>query len=60
MISLNIEKYCHDCPDFEPTVNKIFSEFDDSLVVGVVECEYRSRCKQIARHIEKEMKKEKE
>ena len=49
-ISLNIEKCCEDCADFEADVEKIrvgdFDDFDDSFsCITTIECKNKDRCK---------------
>ena len=45
-ISLNVEKYCEDCADFEPDVDKIeIDEFDGSVrCMTTVVCKNKDRC----------------
>ena len=48
-ISLNVEKYCEDCADFEADVEKIrvgdFDDFDDSFsCITTIECKNKDRC----------------
>lgn len=52
MIALKIEEYCHNCPDFEPSVNKeTFSNYDIDFCKTryrtntLITCERRDRCK---------------
>lgn len=52
MIKLDIQEYCHNCPDFEPekVVIKTFGE-----KFTFVHCENRGKCINIAAHIKKEL-----
>lgn len=52
MIKLDIQDYCHNCPDFEPekVVIKTFSE-----VYTFVQCENKGRCLAIAGRIKEEL-----
>ena len=63
MIYVDVEKYCHDCPEFEPRIDK-----DDLTIMGFelpnmvckvdtkISCEHRHRCEEIKKFIEKESK----
>lgn len=64
MIRLEVEPYCQDCLDFSPdmiepqrmrTANKelVFSD-------TVIQCEYRKRCMNIKRFLERQMRGETE
>lgn len=45
MIRLEIEKYCEDCPEFEPTVDKENIElYDSSLRQHIMKCDTRIFC----------------
>lgn len=65
MIELNVAKYCEDCPDFEPEnksetlMSGTYYNDMEVCTVNTVSCRYAKRCAAIARHIEKEMRKEK-
>ena len=59
MIKLDIEEYCHNCPDFEADVDKIeistpHKTFDPLVVKEdityetVIKCKNRKRCSMIA------------
>jgi hypothetical protein len=52
MIKLDIQDYCHNCPDFEPekVVIKTFSE-----VYTFVQCENIGKCGAIAERIREEL-----
>lgn len=58
MINLSIEKYCENCPNFQPEVERLF--FGDE-VTTVIHCADRNKCAEIEtivrEAIEKEMKK---
>ena len=74
MIQLFIEDYCHNCPDFEPDIDKNKLRFTDDDTDWMIElnipfdpcpicetnirCKHRKRCKSMMRHLEKELKKE--
>lgn len=64
MIILQIEKYCHNCPDFEPAVEKnTYSNFDidyceerryaDTLIT----CKYCNRCAGQMAYLKKQKEK---
>lgn len=52
MISLDIQEYCHNCPDFEPekVVIKSFAE-----IFTFIQCENKGRCMAIAERIREEL-----
>ena len=52
MISLDIQDYCHNCPDFEPEKVMIRNPLE---VYTFVQCENKGRCRAIAGHIKKEL-----
>ena len=62
-ISLNVEKYCEDCADFEADVDKIeIDEFDGSVrCITTVECKNKDRCASmyyyLLKHVEKKGEK---
>lgn len=45
MIELFVEDYCQKCEDFEPTVNRIYS--DDHILAQDITCVHRDRCERI-------------
>lgn len=49
MISLNVENYCHNCPDFEPKVDKMYG--DMKVYEQIVSCVNKERCKHIYNEI---------
>lgn len=56
MIRLDIEKYCENCPDFEPSVYKYSYENGDmrqtdDVYETVISCEYKTRCHSIAKYM---------
>ena len=54
MISLDIQDYCQECPNFEP--EKVTIRTSDSLEVYMyVQCENKGRCRAIARRIKQEL-----
>ena len=58
-ISLNVEKYCEDCTDFEADVDKIeIDEFDGSVrCITTVECKNKDRCASIYYYLLKHTEK---
>ena len=65
MIRLDVEKYCHNCPDFEPEVEKTeCSMFDIDFLEDrvhveiVVMCKYRNRCASQMRYLKQQNRKE--
>lgn len=64
MISLVIEDYCQDCPEFDPAIgrdNKCEFTSDGQVVSEryerTVECSHRRRCANMANYIRKEVSK---
>ena len=55
MIELDVKGYCHNCPDFEAHVEKLYC--DDRAIITTVTCKYAERCERIENHIKDEMKK---
>ena len=56
-IQLEVEDYCHSCPDFTPDVTKPtrIQTGDGEYIYGdtIVKCEYRRRCASITRLLER-------
>ena len=45
MIQLYVEGYCHNCPNFEPAVEKLDCGYCDTIHnETVVTCEHHDRC----------------
>lgn len=55
MIHLEVEEYCHECPDFEAySKNEFVYSFDRRIVTDItVRCMNHKRCEVIFRHLEK-------
>jgi hypothetical protein len=51
MISLQVENYCQNCPDFEPYCNRLYSL---QSVETLVQCTHKDRCKEIKTYIEQQ------
>lgn len=53
MIKLEVPLYCHECPEFNPVTDQIFthaSSINGELLrktITVVKCKYEDRCKTI-------------
>ena len=56
MINLYVEKYCHECPDFEPKIEKEYLCAPDGFCYNMtnITCTYADRCKSIARYLEED------
>lgn len=52
MITLDMEEYCHDCPNFEPEVLK--DKWDE-----VVFCKYHETCHRFMTYLKSRLAKEK-
>ena len=63
MIRLDIERYCHDCLEFEADVERPIKvdyigtnkEQMTCLSDTVIRCEHRYKCKNIQQHLEREV-----
>lgn len=55
MIRLQVEKYCHNCPEFEAQVEKehCYTYKDGSVTNTTVTCEHRSKCECIRECVER-------
>lgn len=56
MIELIVEEYCQECPEFTPdTKQTITRSWDDKDIIlcTTVFCKYAYRCKEMAKHFEK-------
>ena len=64
MIRLNVEEYCHTCNNFSPTYEQPAVSYGGGQEFfrtdGIVTCEYRKMCLNIARHISKKTKEKEE
>lgn len=67
MITLSVEKYCHNCNRFEPEAREVptmritsllATEADLQVCDVIVRCEYHERCKAIEMDIRKEIEGE--
>ena len=62
MISLNVEEYCHNCPDFGVYVKSdVYSfytmqSYSNMECSHIITCKHEDRCRQIKRYLEKEKK----
>ena len=61
MIKLEVEEYCHGCPDFTADVvspTRMYADRDVSATYSDtrVRCEYRKRCEAIKRYLEQQAK----
>ena len=56
MIELQVENYCSKCPDFEPTVSRIYAE--DDIYMQFIHCEHHVRCAKIYTYMKEELKGE--
>lgn len=52
MIKLNVEKYCHNCPDFTADVTSYVNSESEGINYHVITCEHSSRCMQIKKYLE--------
>lgn len=47
MIKLNVEKYCHNCPDFTADVTSYVNNESEGINYHIITCEHSNRCMQI-------------
>lgn len=61
MIELNVEKYCHDCDEFEPVASRIKDAgdyFGDNPHPNTyVRCKHEAVCKRIREYLKKARKR---
>ena len=55
MISLDVENYCQNCPDFEPRCAKIYS--DNICIDTLVRCERKEICANLKTYLEQQTNK---
>lgn len=55
MITLEIEDYCQECAEFNPTYTRMFTEDLnlDRHILTVVSCENAKKCRQLVRYLKK-------
>lgn len=56
MISLDVQPYCGNCPDFVPDVDGPTKIYADNIMLQsntIVRCKYRKRCEAMIRYLEK-------
>ena len=58
MISLDVQDYCQDCPEFEPAYSRVRYLNTDKCDT-FVECEHRMKCYGIAKSIGRAERKNK-
>lgn len=56
MIKLSVEKYCSNCPDFDPSVYKYSFEngdtrHTDDVRETIITCQHEDRCHSIAKYM---------
>ena len=56
MIKLEVERYCQECPKFEPAKKEIFYA-GNRVYETVVRCKHKEMCEEIAKHIEQTQNK---
>lgn len=50
MIKLEINEYCHNCPDFSVKVDK-HRTHDEGNIFTIIRCENEHKCREIAKYI---------
>lgn len=57
MINLNVEEYCHECPDFEVDIDScVIRRPNDTIYKCThnIYCKHSDKCKAIKKHLERE------
>lgn len=58
MIKLQVEEYCHDCPEFEAESEELYYMNNGELEVSTfVSCMHKNKCYRIKNYIERSCKK---
>lgn len=63
MISLYVKNYCHDCPEFEPDVEKDTIYSEDFLMERItyietnIYCKHKDRCASMIKFLKEEKEK---
>lgn len=52
MIELNVEGYCHKCPDFDPVLTRLYA--GGTVHTTYVQCKNKERCDSIREFLESE------
>ena len=52
-ISLEVQDYCHECPDFEAEVDKerLFTTKGDVMISTIIRCKHSGRCRAIKHYL---------
>lgn len=58
MIELQVAGYCHECDNFEPTLENRCYDYSDDVRSKVVVCSSRYHCYQMMRYLERQYEKE--
>lgn len=58
MIELRIADYCHNCPEFEPDIDKYVFQGTEPIVKTTVTCEHHQRCESMLSYIKTQLTKE--
>ena len=56
MIELNVAEYCHECPEFDAEVTRVYA--DNKVVRMVVSCAHWRMCREIHRTVKERLEKE--
>lgn len=53
MIELKVEKYCENCPEFEPDISRFsfINGCGDDFYGTTVSCKHKARCAEIAEYM---------
>lgn len=58
MIKLDVEPYCHDCPNFDAEQNRLLFYSDEglqSMSDCTISCKHKNVCKRICEHLKSKM-----
>ena len=56
MITIKVEEYCHNCPDFSPDIERTYT--DNGLIETRVLCLLAARCRRLRNKYQKQEKAE--
>jgi len=56
-ITLKVDDYCQNCPEFEPDVHRqVIYSMDEKLLDTAIRCEHRVKCDRLIEYLEKQIK----
>ena len=56
-ITLKVDDYCQECPEFEPDVHRqVIYGMDERMFDTTIRCEHRGKCDRLIEYLEKKIK----